>query len=92
MIDFVKRVVLTEKTIDRIEEYDQYTFDVAANVTKTTLKQFIEDYYKVKVVRVNTHCPPRKKIRLGQTMGCRSKYKRAIVTLKAGDKIPLFDQ
>ena len=90
MIDLVKRVVLTDKSVVRIEEHDQYTFDVDVHITKTHIKQFIETYYNVNVVRVNTHRPPRKKTRMGQ--GARSQYKRVIVTVGSGQTIPLFDQ
>jgi large subunit ribosomal protein L23 len=90
MIDLVKRLVLTDKSVVLIEENDQYTFDVDVNLSKTHIKQFIENYYNVKVIRVNTHRPPRKKTRMGQ--GSRSQYKRVILTLRSGDTIPLFDQ
>ena len=80
MIDLIKQYVVTDASINRIE-LDQYTFDVDTRVTKTDIKRFFEEYYKVKVLRVNTHRPPSKKVRVGQYEGRRRTWKRAIVTL-----------
>jgi large subunit ribosomal protein L23 len=64
---------------------DQYTFDVEPTATKADIKRVFEDYYGVKVVRVNTHRPPSKMKRVGPYMGRRRAYKRAIVTLAPGE-------
>ena len=47
----------------------------------------IFDIVCVNVIAVNTHIPPRKKIRVGMAQGFRPTYKRAIITLKEGDSI-----
>ena len=88
MIDALKQYVLTDASLNRIE-LDQYTFDVDPRATKADIKRIFEDYYKVKVVRVNTYRPPAKKTRVGPYMGRRRAYKRAIVTLAPGEV--LFD-
>jgi large subunit ribosomal protein L23 len=46
--------------------------------------------FGVRVTSVNTQNPPRKKRRLGRYIGFRTRHKRAIVTLAAGDSITLF--
>lgn len=89
MIDLVKYPVLTEKA-SRLLENNQYTFDVDLKMTKTSIKEILQDFFKVTVVSVNTHRPPSHKRRLGQFQGYRSQKKRVIVTLKAGDSIALF--
>jgi large subunit ribosomal protein L23 len=86
MIDLIKQFVFTGASINRIE-YDQYTFDVDKRATKIEIKKFFENYYKAKVLRVNTYRPPSKKKRLGKYSGIRTTYKRAIVTLKYGETI-----
>nr|NP_050828.1 ribosomal protein L23 [Nephroselmis olivacea]Q9TL17.1 RecName: Full=Large ribosomal subunit protein uL23c; AltName: Full=50S ribosomal protein L23, chloroplastic [Nephroselmis olivacea]AAD54799.1 ribosomal protein L23 [Nephroselmis olivacea] len=88
IIDLVKRPVITEKAT-RILEKNQYTFDVELSLTKPKIKALIEKAFKVEVVSVNTHRPPRRKRRLGTTQGYLPRYKRAIITLKRGFMIPL---
>lgn len=89
MIDLVKYVVLTEKSSGLIE-LNQYTFDVDVKLTKTHIKALIQETYGVQVLSVNTHRPPRRRRRLGMTRGYKAQWKRAIVTLKRGDRIPIF--
>ena len=73
MIDAVKYpIVLTEKATSQLENY-KYSFQVDVKLSKNQIKTLIQNHYNVKVVRINTHRPPRKK---GQIA-----YKRAILTL-----------
>lgn len=89
MIDLVKYPVLTEKSV-RLIENNQYTFDIDLRLNKPQIKKLIEELFKVKVIAVNTHNPPRRKKRLGFSQGFKARYKRVIITLKTGDSIPLF--
>ena len=86
MIDLIKRYVITERSVTRME-HDQYTFDVNSQLTKPQIKILFEDYFNVTVVRVNTHRPPAKKTRIGQYTGKKASYKRAIITVKKGDVV-----
>jgi len=86
MIDCIQRVVVTEKTAALLED-QRYTFDVDVNLKKTDIKGLIQDFYNVKVVSVNTHRLPRRKSRFG---GMKPQVKRAIVTLRSGDSLPIF--
>lgn len=83
--DLVRRPILTEKAT-RIMEENKYTFEVTPKATKPEIKAAIEDLFQVKVVKVNTHQLPRKKRRVGKFVGYKPQYKRAIVTLAAGDE------
>jgi len=74
----------------RALELNKYVFKVGQDAGKKQVKQSIEDLYKVKVISVNTVNIPRKKQSYGRTPGWKSGYKKAIVTLKAGDSIELF--
>jgi large subunit ribosomal protein L23 len=89
MIDLVKYPVLTEKSV-RLIENNQYVFDVDLRLTKPQIKKLIQELFQVNVISVNTHCPPRKKRRLGAYLGSKPRYKRAIITLKAGESIQLL--
>jgi large subunit ribosomal protein L23 len=89
MIDLVKYFVSTQKAV-RLRERQQYVLDVDIKLTKPQIKKLIETMYSVKVVAVNTHIPPRKKKRLGPvgaSLGWKATFKRAIITLKPGQKI-----
>ena len=74
----------------RLIDSNQYTFDMDDRLTKTQIKQIIQELFKVSVVAVNTHRPPRKKRRVGTRQGFKSSYKRVIITLKAGETIELI--
>ena len=54
--------------------------------TKPQIKAAIEDLFQVKVVKVNTMQLPRKQRRVGKFVGYKSQYKKAIVTVAAGDE------
>jgi len=87
MIDLVKYPVITEKTYLSLYKNRQYTFDIDKRLTKTQIKKLFSNLFKVTVIAVNTHIPPRKQIRVGVAQGFRPTYKRAIITLKQGDSI-----
>lgn len=91
LADLVRRPIVTEKATILLEE-NQYTFEVASQATKPAIKAAIEELFDVKVLKVNTQKPPRKKRRMGRFIGYRSHYKRAIVTLAPGDSIALFPE
>lgn len=80
---------MTEKATLLLEN-NQYVFEVDPRATKIDIGEAIEELFDVKVVAVNTYNPPKKKRRFGRFIGNRAHYKRAIVTLAAGDSIPLF--
>ena len=86
----LKLVRLTEKSNKLSSELGQYTFEVFSDATKHTVAQAVEQTFKVTVRRVNiqNYRGKNKKSRQGRpSIG--SDYKKAIVTLKAGDKIEL---
>nr|YP_010399941.1 ribosomal protein L23 [Nowellia curvifolia]UQM88707.1 ribosomal protein L23 [Nowellia curvifolia] len=81
--------VLTEKTI-RLLEKNQYNFDVDIKLDKIEVKKWIELFFDVKVMSINSHRLPIKKKRIGAITGYTACYKRVIITLKSGYSIPLF--
>nr|AND48125.1 ribosomal protein L23 [Flatbergium novo-caledoniae] len=88
-MDEMRYPVLTEKTI-RLLEKNQYTFDVDHKATKTEIKKWIEGFFSVEVIGMNSHRPPKKKKRIGPIIGHSVRYKRMIITLRSGYSIPLF--
>lgn len=89
LADLIIKPLVTEKATLLMEQ-NQYVFEVVPKATKPDIKAAIESLFDVKVTSVNTARPPRKKKRVGRFLGFKPQIKRAIVTLKAGDSIPLF--
>jgi large subunit ribosomal protein L23 len=91
LADLVLRPIVTEKATLLLEQ-NKYVFEVILKATKPEIKAAIESLFDVKVTSVNTIRPPRKKRRVGRFLGYKPQYKRAIVTLEAGDSITLFPE
>jgi large subunit ribosomal protein L23 len=91
LADLVRRPIVTEKATLLLEQ-NKYVFEVIPKATKPEIKAAIESLFEVKVTSVNTLLPPRKKRRVGKFVGYKAQYKRAIVTLAAGDSITLFPE
>nr|YP_009632293.1 ribosomal protein L23 [Parallela transversalis]AYQ22882.1 ribosomal protein L23 [Parallela transversalis] len=82
LIDLVKYPVLNEKSNLLFYKKKQYMFDVDLRLTKPQIKKLFENLFNVNVISLNTHIPPRKRIRRGLSSGSRPQYKRVILTLK----------
>ena len=88
----VVRPIVTEKTSTRYQEHGEYVFEVASGATKPAIRQAIEKLFGVKVTGVwtmNMRGKPRRG--MGKSAGNRPNWKKAIVTLKSGDKIDIFE-
>ena len=88
--DILIKPIITEKTTALMEER-KYTFRVPLAATKVEIRQAVEQIFKVKVQAVNTMRYEGTMKRLGRTQGRRSDWKKAIVTLKPGETIELFE-
>jgi large subunit ribosomal protein L23 len=88
--EIIKTVRLTEKGTRQGEKYNQYTVVADRLATKPQIKQAVQELFKVKVVAINT-LNVRGKLRRQRTTqaGKAADWKKAIVTLKEGDKIVL---
>jgi large subunit ribosomal protein L23 len=88
--DIVKTVRLTEKGTRQGEKYNQYTVVADRRASKPQIRAAVQELFKVKVVSVNT-LNVRGKFRRQRTAqaGQAPDWKKAIVTLKEGDKITL---
>ena len=78
----------TEKGV-RQQAADKYFFSVQKNANKIQIKKAVEDIYKVKVLHVNTQRVPGKLKRVRTQLGKTPEWKKAVVTLKTGQKIDL---
>ena len=88
--EIIKTVRLTEKGTRQGEKHNQYTVVADPRANKTQIRQAVQELFKVKVTRVNTLNVRGKSRRLRTSQaGKAPDWKKAIVTLKEGDKISL---
>lgn len=90
----ILKPIVTEKMNMLGEKLNRYAFRVERTANKIEIKDAVERTYGVKVVAVNTFIQPSKNksryTRSGVISGRTSAYKKAIVTLKEGDKIDFY--
>jgi large subunit ribosomal protein L23 len=89
--DIIKTVRITEKGMRQTEKYNQYTFVADRRASAPDIKTAVEELFKVKVQRVNSSNMPGKERRKStKAQGWSSEWKKAVVTLKKGEKIDLI--
>jgi large subunit ribosomal protein L23 len=84
--EIIIRPISTEKSA-RLKEYRQYTFQVHKKASKTEIKRAVEEIFKVKVEKVRVINMRGKPRRMGIFSGRTSSWKKAIVSLKEGERI-----
>lgn len=92
--DILRRPIITEKSSHQTEKLNQVVFEVAGYATKAMIKEAIETIFDVTVERVNVMVMPAKRKMAGvsrRSIQRRKKYKKAIITLAAGDTISIFE-
>ena len=82
--------VVSEKSYGQIAQ-NRYTFKIHQDAHKTQVRQAVEELFDVKVVAVNIVQMPAKPKRRGVHSGTRPGWKKAIVELKPGDTIEIFE-
>lgn len=89
IFEVLRRPVITEKNTDLVAA-NKYVFEVMKEANKTQIKAAVEKAFKVTVLSVNVVMVPSKPRGFGRLRGQRPSWKKAIVTLKPGDKIEIF--
>ncbi|MDH5173829.1 MAG: 50S ribosomal protein L23 [Elusimicrobiota bacterium] len=87
----IKGPVITEKSTTLRGDENKYTLFVSLRASKTEIKRAVEELFKVEVIKVNTFNLGGKKKRLGIHEGHRARRKKAVVTLKPGNTIRMFE-
>ena len=87
----VVRPLITEKTSAAFQDRGEYTFEVNPDASKPQIRQAIEELFGVKVTDVWTSNQRGKEKRMGKTVGRRPSWKKAIVKLREGDTIEIFE-
>jgi large subunit ribosomal protein L23 len=84
------RPIITEKNT-MLADRGQYSFEVASAANKIEIGRAVAEIFKVRVVAVNVMSVLGKNRRFGRSAGMTRSWKKAVVTLAAGDRIELFE-
>jgi len=90
LYEVLRRPLITEKNA-MLQAQGKYAFEIAREANKQQIKQAVEKAFKVKVLAVNVMTVPGKTRRVGRQQVLTQPWKKAIVTLKSGDKIAFFE-
>jgi large subunit ribosomal protein L23 len=94
LYEILRRPLITEKSNYQSSKLNQYAFEGADKATRTQVKDAIETIFDVKVERVNiinTAAKRGRRAKSRRVMVRRAGYKKAIVTLKAGQTLQIFE-
>jgi large subunit ribosomal protein L23 len=87
----IVKPIITEKSSIKMAD-GKYVFAVLPNVNKVEIKKEIEEVFGVKVKDVNTANFSGKTKRVGKNLGKKASWKKAVISLVAGEKISNFEQ
>jgi large subunit ribosomal protein L23 len=88
----LRKPVVTEKSTDLKDEYNQVAFFVADKANKIEIKRAVEEAFQVNVLGVKiVRVKPRLKKRFGRVLGRKTGYKKAYIQLSPEDKINYFE-
>lgn len=87
----IRRPLITEKSTVQKEANNKLAFEVDRRANKIEIKNAVEKIFKVQVVDVHTINFLGKRKKLGRFAGRRAHWKKAIVTLKPGQKVEFFE-
>ena len=90
LFDVLIKPLITEKNT-ALQAENKFVFEVSDAATKPQIKQAVEKAFSVSVTGVNIIRAPGKMKRMGRSQFKTSEWKKAIVTLKSGDKIQVFE-
>lgn len=91
LYNVIKKPLLTEKGTDLKEGMNKYLFEIDRRANKIEVKSAVEKIFNVKVDAVHTISVKGKNKRVGRSFGKESNWKKAIVTLRAGEKIEIIE-
>jgi len=89
LYEILRRPLITEKNT-LLGERNKYSFEVAMGATKPEIRDAVEKIFKVDVTAVNTSKVHGKTKRVGRSVGHTRSWKKAVVTLKPGQRIEVF--
>ncbi|OGO00186.1 MAG: 50S ribosomal protein L23 [Chloroflexi bacterium RBG_13_51_52] len=90
LYEVLRRPLITEKNT-ALQVLNKYAFEIADEANKMMVKDAVEKAFKVKVTGVNVVTMRGKSKKMGRRIVHTNPWKKAIVTLQAGDKIEYFE-
>ena len=87
----IKKPIITEKSAIARDEENKYFFEVDRRANKIEIAKAVEKLFKVKVLNVRTMNMRGKKRRMGKTVGKKSDWRKAIVTIASGNRIEVYE-
>ncbi len=90
LYEVLRRPIITEKGAG-LQAQGKYAFEVVREANKHQIKEAVEKAFSVEVLAVNVMTVPGKTRRVGRRQVLTPSWKKALVTLKPGDKIELFE-
>ena len=87
----LKRPLITEKSNLMKDELNQIAFEVDRRANKIEIKEAVKKLFNVHAIKVRTFNMLGKRKRMGRSEGKKSDWKKAIVTLKEGERIDFFE-
>lgn len=91
LYQIIKKPIISEKAVEKQNSLNVYSFVVDRKANKLDIRRAIEKLFKVNVLSVNTSIVRGKLKRVGRNVGKKPNFKKALVALKEGQKIELFE-
>ena len=91
LYEVLRRPLVTEKSTAVLQVQNKFAFEVAEQANKVQIKQAVEKAFKVNVSAVNVITVPGKTRMVGRQQVQTPSWKKAVVTLRLGDKIEFFE-
>ncbi len=89
--DIIRKPLVTEKSNMQKDDHNQYSFEVDKNANRIEIRRAVEQIFSVRVRSVRTLHVRGKVKRRGRILGKRSDWKKAVVSLMPGERIPFFE-
>ena len=89
--EIIRKPIITEKSTIQKEKDNQLTFEVDRKANRVEIRRAVETIFNVRVTKVRTIQMKGKVKRVGRTLGKRRDWKKAVVTLAAGENIEFFE-
>ncbi|MBI4217133.1 MAG: 50S ribosomal protein L23 [Chloroflexi bacterium] len=90
LYEVLRRPIISEKGT-ALQALNKYLFEVSTDATKPQIKAAVEKAFKVKVLAVNVMTVPGKRRAIGRRPAFTSSWKKAVVTLQAGQKLEFYE-
>ncbi|MFH1559879.1 MAG: 50S ribosomal protein L23 [Chloroflexota bacterium] len=92
VFEVLRRPLITEKSTILQDGHNKYAFEVDSRANKPQVRAAVEKSFSVKVTEVNMLTIKGKRKRFGRKLVQQPSWKKAVVSLRTGDKIQVFEE